>query len=170
MKYIASTDQPVKIITTGVLVLFLFIGQNNLRTIMHAGTSRGVIFVHTVILLFLIATLLFCYLYAPQSYGIDETGFSVNRIIGKVSLKFDDIDQVRAVEEGEMNGLIRTFGVGGLFGYFGKFYANKIGSITLYATQRKNRILIITKQHKKIVITPDDYSMLEKLEQGVKGW
>lgn len=87
-----------------------------------------------------------------------------------MNLKFDDIEQVRAVEEGEMNGLIRTFGVGGLFGYFGKYYANRIGNMTLYATQRKNRILIITKQHKKIVITPDDLSMLEKLEQGVKSW
>ncbi|MCJ0742884.1 PH domain-containing protein [Pedobacter montanisoli] len=170
MKYSASTDKPVKIISTGVLILFLFIGQNNVRTIIHAGADRGVILIHAAILLFLVATLLFCYLYAPQSYSIDETGLSVNRIIGKINLKFDDLDQVRAVEEGEMNGLIRTFGVGGLFGYFGKYYANKIGNMTLYATQRKNRILIITKQHKKIVITPDDRSMLEKLEQGVKGW
>lgn len=170
MTYSASTDTPVKVITTAVLVLFLFIGQNNVRTIMSDHIDKSVVLIHGSILLFLIITALFCYLYAPQSYTLDETGFSVNRIIGKMNLKFDDIEQVRAVEEGEMNGLIRTFGVGGLFGYFGKYYANKIGSMTLYATQRKNRILIITKQHKKIVITPDDLSMLEKLEQGVKSW
>lgn len=59
---------------------------------------------------------------------------------------------------------IRTFGVGGLLGYFGKFYTPQIGHMTFYATQRTNRILIVDKQGKKFLLTPDDISLIEKIK------
>ena len=51
---------------------------------------------------------------------------------------------------------IRTFGVGGLFGYFGKFRNSKIGTMTWYATMRNQAILINLKDGQRIVITPDN--------------
>jgi hypothetical protein len=71
---------------------------------------------------------------------------------------------VRTLADNEAKGTIRTFGVGGLFGYFGKFHTPGIGHSTFYATQRKNKILIVTSNDKKIVITPDDNSLAEKLK------
>lgn len=51
---------------------------------------------------------------------------------------------------------IRTFGVGGLFGYFGKFANAKLGNMTWYATRRDKTVLIKTAGNKKIILTPDD--------------
>jgi hypothetical protein len=62
-----------------------------------------------------------------------------------------------------MRGTIRTFGVGGLFGYFGKFHTPNIGHITFYATQRVNKVLIVTKQGKKIILTPDDIGLIQNI-------
>jgi hypothetical protein len=73
--------------------------------------------------------------------------------------------EVRKLENFETRGTLRTFGVGGLFGYFGKFYIPSIGSCTFYATQSKNKILITTHNDHKIILTPDDLSLAVQLEQ-----
>jgi hypothetical protein len=52
--------------------------------------------------------------------------------------------------------VIRTGGIGGLFGYYGWFRSSNLGSIFYYATQSKNRILIELNDGEKIMITPDD--------------
>jgi hypothetical protein len=36
--------------------------------------------------------------------------------------------------------------------------------MTFYATQRKNRILIETRQGLKLIITPDDQSIIENIK------
>jgi hypothetical protein len=51
---------------------------------------------------------------------------------------------------------MRTFGNGGLFGYTGKYYNSRFGKMTWYCTQRKNYVLLILSDKKKIVITPDN--------------
>ena len=71
----------------------------------------------------------------------------------------------RTVEKDEIVTLIRTFGNGGLFGYYGKFYSSKLGNITLYATQSRNRVLIKTIHGTQIMITPDDLSLVEALQE-----
>ena len=60
------------------------------------------------------------------------------------------------VDKETMKWTVRTFGVGGLFGYFGKFANRALGSMTLYATRRNNYVLIITTDERKIIITPDE--------------
>ena len=61
----------------------------------------------------------------------------------------------REISNNDMGLTIRTFGVGGLFGYFGKFFNSKIGRLTMYGTRRNNTVLIET-DNKKIILTPDD--------------
>lgn len=89
--------------------------------------------------------------------------FFVAILFGKVSIKLEDINQVRTLTDNEMQGTVRTFGVDGLFGYFGKYHTPGIGHTTFYATQQKNKILIVTNNDNKIVITPDDISLANKL-------
>ena len=50
----------------------------------------------------------------------------------------------------------RLFGVGGLFGYFGKFVYYKIGSVDLYSTNKSNQVLIRFSGHKQIVLSPEN--------------
>ncbi len=146
MEYKASLDTLAKVITTGVGILFIAIGQQNVRVLFIPKGDATTILIHTGTLLLFVAIFMGSLLFAPQSYSVDNTDLTINRPVGKVKIKLVDITQVRSLTDNEMKGTIRTFGVCGLFGYFGKFHTPSIGHTTFYATQRQNRILITTKQ------------------------
>ncbi len=60
------------------------------------------------------------------------------------------------VDNEKMKWTIRKIGVGGLFGYYGKFVKRSFGSMTFYATRRNNYVLVTMTDDRKIIITPDD--------------
>jgi len=163
MEYKASLDTLAKIITIGIAILFIAIGLHSVKSLFVAQGDSSTVLIHAGVLLLLVAIITISWLYAPQSYTLGKTDLTINRPIGKVNVSLADITQVRCVSDTEMRGTIRTFGVGGLFGYFGKFYSPQIGHITFYATQRINGILIVDKQGKKILLTPDDISLVGKI-------
>ena len=165
MEYKASLDTPAKVITIVTFVLLLAVGQESVRILIAAGGSAETILIHSGILLTFIVLLLGSWLYAPKSYTLSDSYLLINRRIGKVNIRLSDIKQVRVLTDDETKKTIRTFGVGGLFGYFGKYHTPGIGHLTFYATQRKNKVLILTNSDKKIVITPDDIDLAEKLKQ-----
>lgn len=82
--------------------------------------------------------------------------------------KGETINEMTTLSAREIGTMIRTFGNGGLFGYYGKFHSSKLGSMTLYATQSKNRILIKTIHGSQIMITPDDLSLVEALQEKIR--
>ena len=163
MEYKASFDTLTKTISLIVAIVFAFVAINSVTILCNANKS-SVILLHIFILLSLIATMLVCYLYSTDKYYIGSTELIIKRPIGEREILISDITEIRLVEEDELNGLIRTFGSGGLFGYFGKFYNSRFGFITLYTTQLKNRVFIRTKSGKKIIISPDDVSIVDKLK------
>ena len=165
MKYKASMDWVAILITIGVLALFTFIGM---KPIMQMMTEQGGFNFNPVSfgVIFLFAGIFIgCWLFAPQSYTLNQSELKVNRVIGNVSFKISEIKHIRILEAYESRGTIRTFGVGGLFGYYGKFYIPKIGSSTFYATQRKNKILMELQDGRSIVITPDDLGLYDRLTE-----
>ncbi len=164
MEYKASLDTLAKAITIGVVILFIVIGQENVRALLDANGDMNIILIHSSLLLLFVIVLIVSWIYAPQSYSVDPTDLTINRPVGKVKIRLSDITQVRSIENNEMKGTIRTFGVGGLFGYYGKYYIPSIGSTTFYTTQRRNKILLTTQQDKKIVLTPDNLSLIEKIK------
>ena len=64
-----------------------------------------------------------------------------------------------------MKWTIRTFGVGGLFGYYGKFRNKTFGNMTWFATQQKNYLIFETTNNQKIVLTPDDTDMIKEIQK-----
>lgn len=99
---------------------------------------------------------LICFLYRPIDYRTTDSQLIVSRLIKKVVLDKSEVLNVELLTNEDLKWTIRTFGVGGLFGYFGKFRNSKIGNMIWYATRRNNAILISLKDGQKIVITPDD--------------
>jgi len=163
-EYKASIDTLAKIITVGVFVLFIFLGRNNVKTLLNfneIGTST--ILINTTILIFFIVVLIWSYLYSPRGYAIKDSLLLIRRYIGSKTIDLIDIIEVRRLKDREMAWTIRTWGVGGLFGYYGRFYNRALGHMTYYVTQRKNMILLRTKTGKKIIISPDDINMADKL-------
>lgn len=165
MDFKASLDTLAKVMTFGVFILFVVIGQQSVRAILAAAGDRTTILIHGGILFLFVAILLGSWLFAPRSYTVDGTELTINRPIGGVRINRSAIKEVRLLDKGELKGAIRTFGNGGLFGYYGKYYKSGIGHMTWYTTQSKNRILIVTNEGQKIVISPDDTSIIEKLNK-----
>ena len=108
----------------------------------------------TFVVVFIWLVFVFCYLYHPASYSINATNVYVHRPVSKLTIPRNEILEFRLVSDEDMKWTIRTFGVGGLFGYFGKFTNTVLGGMTWYATQRRNYVLLVLAG-KRIILTPD---------------
>jgi hypothetical protein len=152
MTYKASFDNSTKIITIGVTILFAFIFLLPIIIIKDGSDNQNAIYTRVAMLLFYIIT----YGFSTKSYQITPDEIIIRRLLGNVKIKRSEILSVEIIEKEQMGWLIRTFGVGGLFGYWGKFSSSKLGSMTWYATKKNRIILIKTINNKRIVITPDE--------------
>jgi Bacterial PH domain len=146
--YKASLDVPAKIITGLILLMCLFFA------IMGVITAALILFV----------TIALCYLLHPTAYTLNKDVLIIQRPVKPVVIHRNEIASVELLTDRQLKWTIRTFGVGGLFGYFGYFYNREIGSMLWYTSHQKNRILITTKNEEKIVISPDDPSLFESLK------
>lgn len=158
MDYKASTDLSVRLITIVVTILFACVIYR-----MIAFNLKAPIVSYGVVTL-LVATYLGSFGLCTWSYKLNETSLVIvapfyNKTINKV-----DIQKVEAIERLQLGGLIRTFGNGALFGYYGWFRGTKIGSFFFYGTQMKNLILIQMQDGSKYIITPDDPSIISAIE------
>jgi len=154
MIFKASLDKVTLLVTIGITILFLVIGFGPLF-FDHDLKNSVPIFVD--IFLFLAYGL--CFGLSPQSYEINEKNLIIKRLFKNVVINRSQIISATSVESSKVRWAVRTFGVGGLFGYFGKFWNKEFGDMTWYATQRSHTVLIITDQHQKIVLTPDEVDL-----------
>jgi hypothetical protein len=156
MQYPASLDTLALWTTIIVCTIFSGIGIWNLKSIFSKANNKGVRIAHVLTFLLLIMPPVYSYLYHPQKYVLGNFDLFIKRPIGDVIIHVKDIREMRPVMDYEMKGTIRTFGVGGLFGYFGNYHNAKIGSFTMYGSQRNYWVIIYTKQGDVIMLTPDD--------------
>lgn len=149
MKFKASFDTFVYVITAFVFLIIPAVGLVQYFTdkVSLAGnlTAAGIV----------LLTSLICYLFHPSGYWVDDTTLIINRPLKNVVIPKSAIQKAELLTAADMKWSIRTFGVGGLFGYFGKFTNTKIGNMTWYATQRKNYVLIVTGGS-RLILTPDN--------------
>ena len=168
MEFKASLDTLSKALTAGVFILLITIGQKSVRALTAAHGETILILVHGGILLLFVAILFGSYMYSVRSYSVTDDELIIQRPIGNRVIVCSDIKEIRKADKTEFSGTIRTFGNGGLFGYYGKFYNAKLGNMTWYVTQRKNSIIMLMKTGEKIIISPDDISMFDKIQAVIK--
>ena len=163
MKYKASLDLPSKIITVGIcffgIIIFIAAIQE-FNSSSHTLTSSFSIILVT---LFFVLLILICYLFSTNFYELENDFLIIHRPVGSVNFPISEIKEIIKMNPGTMIGGIRLFGVGGLFGYYGKYYNFKLGHLTLYTTQKRNRILMTMNTGKKIVISPDDLTIVAEI-------
>ena len=157
MKYPASLDKVAKGITVGAFLLIL--GIIIVTVINSAG--RIPVFIPFIPAVISVAA----YFYAPKSYTLSDTALIINKVIGKVQIDLNTIKEVQKIPKFE-GGTIRTFGSGGFFGYYGKFYNRVIGKMSMYVTRRDTMILVKTKD-RNIIISPDDIGLFDKLSAAI---
>ncbi len=151
MTYKTSLDNLAKGVTIGVTLLFAFIIFGQYSIIKDAGR---VIPIYTTVALLLIYFIAFAF--RPINYKLSADQLIIHRLLSDIKIDRDQIKSVEYLDKEKMGWAFRTFGVGGLFGYFGKFANTKIGSMTWYATRRNKTVLVRTMSNKKIILTPDE--------------
>lgn len=155
MEFEASFDLQAKIITVGFFILFFgIITAAALWDLNYFGVGVSA-------LLGLCA--IFAYLFGTQKYVVTDSELIIKQRITEKRIPLDNIIDLQV--NPSLKGMIRTFGNGGLFGYFGRYYSRELGSMKLYATQTDSRILITTKTGEKLLISPDNaYRLMEEIK------
>jgi hypothetical protein len=139
--YKASLDKTAIIITNIITLIF------------------GALIVFNFLLslaIILLLIYLICLLLKPINYQITEKELIIHRLIKNVHIKRTEIESLEVLEKSALSGSIRIFGVGGLFGWYGRFANKQLGTMTWYVTRRDKPILILTKSNKSIIISPDE--------------
>jgi hypothetical protein len=151
MTYKTSLDTFCKIVTIGITALFAIIIYIQAIQVQEVGYPAPIILSSFFMLIYLIT-----FLYRPFAYTINRDTIAIKRLIGSKSIALRDITTATAIEKIELRWAFRIFGVGGFFGYWGKFTNSKFGTMTWYATNLNKAVMIETKKGKRIVMTPND--------------
>lgn len=151
MKFKTSVDKLAKVVTAAITILFASVILAQLVLLADSLNNTSIMTIFVMVAIYLIV-----FLFRPISYEITDSMVLINRPLSDIIIQIKEIKSVEILEVSRLSGAVRLFGVGGLFGYWGKFYNRKIGTMTWYATRRDQAILITTKENKKIVLTPDE--------------
>ncbi|WP_176885046.1 PH domain-containing protein [Dyadobacter soli] len=136
--------------TAGLTVLFVGIGVLELSTFSEEAKIGA--FVSIGILLAVYGA---AYVFRTTGYTLTGDELTIHRPISDVTYSRQTIDSVRIVTKEQLKFTIRTFGVGGFWGYYGKFYNSSFGKMTWYVTRRDQMVLIKTAD-KIILVSPDN--------------
>jgi len=166
MEFKASYDNIVKIITSIIFFVAIFFTIKSLNLLLEGGYNNLTVIVTNIgVIIFFVILILLTWLYSPVSYILDDKYLIIKRRASNYMIELNEIKSIEKIIDDELKGTIRIFAVGGLFGYFGKYYIPSYGIVKFYATQRKNRILIETTKGEKYLITPDNISLFDELRK-----
>jgi hypothetical protein len=166
----APWDNRLKVITAVVVTLVLGVGAMTLWTAARAASSGGLSLVPALASAAVCAAIIVgCALYAPQGYALDATALRVQRRAGGLDIPLASITAVRRAEREELRGSIRAFAVGGLFGYFGRFYNTRLGGYRMYATRSSNYVLVSTNKGPVLLTPAEPDRMVAAIEQRLAG-
>ena len=145
-----SLDTNAFLITIGVAFLFVMIIAVQFSHWDRSGAGKY----FSVILLSLIY--FFAYLFKPVNYKITNEELIIYRHVKSVHIPRKNIVSAESVDREMISWSLRTMGVGGLFGYYGRFMNYRIGNMIWYATRKDRAVLIRTIRDEKIILTPDE--------------
>ncbi len=142
LSFPASYDTTTKIISVVVCILL-------------AGVT---LFTHSVVVAGAGAVLLLLsYAYSPRGYVVADRCVTVRRLLRNVFFPLDGILEARRARADDFRGVLRLWGVGGLFGYYGLFRTSTLGKCWWYLTNRRNAVVVVTEKETAL-FSPDDVS------------
>jgi hypothetical protein len=87
-------------------------------------------------------------------YHIEGNQLKILRLGWSKDIDLSEINRVE-IKPHAMTGSVRTFGIGGLFGYVGYFRNSILKGYKAYVTHREKTV-VITTEEEQVVISPDD--------------
>lgn len=138
--FTASYDSAAKTISAVVCVMFLVLG------VATSSIAIGIVFV---------AMLAVSFVWSPTGYSVGDGFLSVHRVIGNLRIPLASIREVRIASREDLEGSLRIFGSGGLFGYYGAFRSPRLGKNAWFVTQQSHAVIVVTSAG-TFVLSPDD--------------
>jgi hypothetical protein len=92
---------------------------------------------------------------APRALVLRGASLVVERALRPVEIPLGAIRAVGRVTREQVGGMVRTWGSGGAFGYYGRFHSRGLGAVRLAATRRDGYVVIDTEAARWLV-TPDE--------------
>ncbi|MBO5772164.1 MAG: hypothetical protein J6R09_05960 [Alistipes sp.] len=156
-------NRKVWIVTFGFFAVWVGVSGVLAYEMYKSGYAVGSIVSLVVFVLVMLVTMVVCEGYAPQRLEVGESKIVVVRRFGDVTIARNTIRSITRLQDGALSSAVRTFGVGGLFGFFGRFYARKLGAFDLYATRSENLYLLCLLDGRKIVVSCAEPQVLEEI-------
>ncbi len=157
----ASLGTTVKVTTVIIVGLFLLIGVALLLLFVLSLSEEN--FDRKSIMMPIVAIGLFGLLYwvfTERIIGYEVLNEGVKIIKGNdvQLIKKDLILEVKLIDYKDLRFSVRTFGIGGVFGFSGSFTNKKFGDMTWSFTSKDNLVMIVT-QKQKFVVSPDNRTL-----------
>lgn len=150
----ATMDKPMRRTSIGVVVFMITIAVILLSWGTFTPGMPGLALIGSGALGFII--LFGCWLFRPLGYTLTSEGLVLNRPLSPTTIPWAEIEAVEKEDQLGIFTLIRTCGVGGLFGYFGYFYRSREGSLFAYATRIDQVVWVRRRGKMPLLISPDD--------------
>lgn len=136
MSYDAPRNATTNAITIFVIALFGCIPI--LATLLN---DRAPMF---IVMPLLAGLLIVTWLFAPKKYEVSKSELTICRPAGDLHIPRTEIRGARLLEKDDLRGLLRTFGNGGLFGFYGRFWNRKLGHQRWYASRNTDLVAVQT--------------------------
>jgi hypothetical protein len=134
----APLDLRAKLLTVFVIGLLLVIGRDNLIVLLLLGS------------LILLATAVL----GIRGYSLTDEELHIRHMGWSQHWSLRDLRDVK-IRPGVLTGSIRTLGIGGFFGYIGRFRSQLLGNYQAYVTD-SSRAVVLRFQDDTLVISPND--------------
>ena len=151
MTYKTSLDNLAKVTTLAITILFAAIIVGQIFLINGEEKTVPMITIFTLLLIYFGT-----FSFRPINYKLTNDELIIHRPLSNIKINRNKIKSVEQLDKAKLAWAWRIFGVGGLFGYWGKFTNTKMGSMTWYSTRQNKAVLIKTIYDKNIIITPDE--------------
>ena len=113
--------------------------------------------------LFLISV---AFAYSPRGYVVAEGSIIIRRLAKDAQVALESVKEARTAVQDDLHGLVRLWGSGGLFGYYGLHRTRKLGRSTWYVTNRSKMVVLDTGA-KRVLLSPDDPDAFVKAVRAV---
>ncbi len=93
----------------------------------------------------------------PEGYGVDAHAIYIERrAMRTLRIPLGRLKAVHPLPRPAVDGALRLFGTGGLFGWAGRYRFRGLGSVSMHATNLDRLILIERRRGRPLLISPID--------------
>ena len=158
-EFLWSNSLKISTIVVTIILLGCF-----LLMIKAIWSGNGTVVHYVCFALLLVGTILPVFV-SPRKVTVDKDGICVRLIGTSIPIPVEKIEKVEAFSN--RDGLIRTCGVGGFFGYTLYFRAKSIGKFVAYVTDWSQSYVIYRKDEKPIVVSVQDPTIFKPFMKDV---